>query len=66
VMAARRAAQDLLDVGAYQRGTNPLVDAAVDHQGAIDAFLQQGMDDRAASADSWNALASLTSRFGAI
>ena len=42
-----RPAQDLLDVGAYQRGTNPLVDAAVDHQGAIDAFLQQGMDERA-------------------
>ena len=50
VMAARRAAQDLLDVGAYQRGTNPLVDAAVEHQGAIDAFLQQGMDERADTA----------------
>ena len=44
----------------------PVHVAAVDHQGAIDAFLQQGMDDRAASADSWNALASLTSRFGGI
>src|SRR5690606_21295280 len=31
-MAARRAAQDLIDVGAYQRGANPLVDAAVDHE----------------------------------
>ena len=66
VMAARRAAQDLLDVGAYQRGTNPLVDAAVDHQGAIDSFLQQGMDDRARSADSWAALSQLTSRFGGV
>jgi flagellum-specific ATP synthase len=64
VMAARRAAQDLLDVGAYQRGTNPLVDAAVDHQGSIDAFLQQSMDDQAPSAESWGRLAQLTARLG--
>jgi flagellum-specific ATP synthase len=64
VMAARRAAQDLLDVGAYQRGTNPLVDAAVDHQGAIDQFLQQGMGDRADASDSWRRLQSLTDMFG--
>ena len=38
VLAARNAAQDLLDVGAYQPGTNPLVDAAVTHQGAINDF----------------------------
>ena len=64
VMAARRAAQDLLDVGAYQRGANPLVDAAVNNQAAIDAFLQQGMDERSTSADSWNRLEQLTSRLG--
>jgi len=64
VMAARKAAQDLLDVGAYQRGTNPLVDAAVDHQGAIDAFLQQGMDERATAHDSWQRLVQLTTRLG--
>ncbi|WP_370544921.1 FliI/YscN family ATPase [Frigoribacterium sp. VKM Ac-2530] len=64
VMAARRAAQDLLDVGAYQRGTNPLVDAAVEHQGSIDAFLQQGMDERADTAASWAGLAQLTARLG--
>ena len=32
VMAARKAAQDLIDVGAYQAGTNPLVDAALAHE----------------------------------
>ena len=56
VMAARRSAQDLLDVGAYQRGTNPLVDAAVDHERAIDGFLRQGMDERATAPASWQAL----------
>ncbi|GGK90372.1 flagellar protein export ATPase FliI [Curtobacterium luteum] len=64
VMAARRAAQDLLDVGAYQRGTNPLVDAAVDHQHAIDAFLRQGMDERATAVGSWDALAGLVRTLG--
>lgn len=64
VMAARQGAQDLLDVGAYQRGTNPLVDAAVDHRGAIEAFLQQGMGERADAASSWHALETLVARLG--
>ncbi|PCN47609.1 EscN/YscN/HrcN family type III secretion system ATPase [Curtobacterium sp. 'Ferrero'] len=64
VMAARRAAQDLLDVGAYQRGTNPLVDAAVDHQDAIDAFLRQGMAERATAPESWAALDRLVRTLG--
>ncbi|GAA3291229.1 FliI/YscN family ATPase [Arthrobacter citreus] len=53
VLAARRAAQDLLDVGAYQRGSNPMVDAAVDHQDAINNFLQQGMDEQAPADAAW-------------
>jgi len=59
VLAARRAAQDLLDVGAYQRGTNPLVDAAVDHEAAIAAFLRQRMDDQSLQSDAWQSLARL-------
>ncbi len=59
-MAARRAAQDLLDVGAYQRGSNPLVDAAVDHEAAINAFLQQSMDHQVPAAQSWQQLKQLT------
>lgn len=53
VLAARRAAQDLLDVGAYQRGSNPLVDAAVDHQEDINRFLQQGMDEQTPADAAW-------------
>jgi flagellum-specific ATP synthase len=64
VLAARRAAQDLLDVGAYRRGTNPLVDAAVDHEGAINAFLQQRMDDQMPSSQAWEQLTSLTRMLG--
>lgn len=62
VIAARRAAQDLLDVGAYQRGANPLVDAAVDNEAEIDAFLTQRIGDDAPAGDSWASLAQLVAR----
>ena len=45
VLAARRAANDLIDIGAYRAGANPLVDAALAHQDAIDGFLRQRRDD---------------------
>ncbi|WP_166878196.1 FliI/YscN family ATPase [Salinibacterium sp. ZJ450] len=63
-LAARRAAQDLLDVGAYQRGSNPLVDAAVDHETAINAFLQQRMDDQTPTHKAWDSLARLALTLG--
>jgi len=66
VMAARQTAQDLLDVGAYRAGTNPLVDAAVDNAPAISAFLQQRMDDQTPSEQAWAQLTRLTRAFGAV
>jgi flagellum-specific ATP synthase len=62
VMAARRAAQDLLDVGAYQRGANPLVDAGVDHEAEINAFLTQRIGQGTTAAESWSALSGLVAR----
>jgi len=64
-LAARKAAQDLLDVGAYQPGANPLVDAAVDNEEAINAFLQQRMDDQSTAASAWNQLTHLVQKWGA-
>ncbi|TFD51409.1 FliI/YscN family ATPase [Cryobacterium sp. Hh11] len=64
VLAARSNAQDLLDVGAYQPGTNPLVDAAVMHESAINAFLQQRMDDQTPAAIAWDRLGQLTGILG--
>lgn len=64
VLAARRAAQDLIDVGAYTRGANPLVDAALDHSGEIEAFLTQRIDDRTAADDAWAVLTRLTTSLG--
>ncbi|MCG2798587.1 MAG: FliI/YscN family ATPase [Cellulomonas sp.] len=59
VMAARRQAADLLDVGAYVTGSNPLVDTAVAHGDAINAFLRQGIDEPAPAAQSWQHLNAL-------
>jgi flagellum-specific ATP synthase len=64
VMAARRAVQDLLDVGAYQRGSNPLADAAVDNEAAINRFLQQRLEEPVPSAHSWAELHSLLRNMG--
>ncbi|MFU8947267.1 FliI/YscN family ATPase [Mycetocola zhadangensis] len=64
VLAAKRNAQDLIDVGAYQRGTNPLVDAALDHDGAIQTFLQQRMDDQTPADQTWAHLARLNNLLG--
>ncbi|WP_062517570.1 FliI/YscN family ATPase [Demequina gelatinilytica] len=64
VLAARRRAQDLLDVGAYAAGTNPLVDAAVAHASAIDAFLQQPVDQPVGADEAWARLAALLTQMG--
>ncbi|MFN3865160.1 MAG: FliI/YscN family ATPase [Demequina sp.] len=64
VLAARRRAQDLLDVGAYAAGSDALVDAAVAHSGAIDAFLTQDLGSPEMAADSWERLARLISQLG--
>jgi len=44
-MAAYRDKEDLIAIGAYQPGTDPVVDEAVSKRVAIDAFLQQTVDD---------------------
>lgn len=64
VLAARKNAQDLIDVGAYKTGTNPLVDAALAHEDAINAFLQQRMDDQTPAPEAWKSLEQLTHLLG--
>ena len=59
VLAARAEVADLVDVGAYVAGSNPLVDTALAHAGAIEAFLRQGMDEQAPADESWTRLAEL-------
>ncbi|MCL2454518.1 MAG: FliI/YscN family ATPase [Micrococcales bacterium] len=59
VMAARKAVADLIAVGAYVAGSNPLVDKAIEHAGAIDGFLRQAADEPSLASDSWTRLAGL-------
>ena len=61
LLAARREAQDLIEIGAYVAGTNQAVDRAVYLQQAIDIFLRQATDDLTPIDLSWNALQQVVS-----
>jgi flagellum-specific ATP synthase len=63
-LAARREMQDLIDVGAYAAGTNPLVDAAIRCASDIDEFLRQDVTTVAPIVESWQRLAVLADRLG--
>lgn len=56
LMAARRDAKDLIDIGAYVPGSNPLVDRALRQSEQIDGFLKQDMEDLTPAPASWAAL----------
>jgi flagellum-specific ATP synthase len=47
LLGAYREAEELIQIGAYAKGSNPDVDAAVALRPAIDAFLRQRSDERA-------------------
>jgi flagellum-specific ATP synthase len=44
-LAALREKEDLIAIGAYQRGGDPLVDAALEHRPQIEAFLRQAVSE---------------------
>ena len=45
LLSAYRDGRDLVDVGAYQRGMNPVLDEALERMPAIQALLRQDVDD---------------------
>ncbi|MCX6138827.1 MAG: flagellar protein export ATPase FliI [Ignavibacteriales bacterium] len=59
LMATFREAEDLINIGAYVKGSNPRIDKAIQHIEAIRAFLRQRSDERAEFADSMQRLYSL-------
>ena len=65
-MAAHRDAKELIDVGAYQPGANPEVDAAVANMPAINAFLRQDIHDITPAPEAWSQLQRLVSSFGGV
>lgn len=66
VLAARRAVNDLIDIGAYRAGANPLVDAALTHQEAIERFLRQPKHDLTPAEHAWQRLGGLVAPFGGL
>jgi flagellum-specific ATP synthase len=56
LMAAYRDTSDLIEIGAYVTGANPLVDRAVQCKGDIDNFLRQDRGHTADLAESWAGL----------
>jgi len=52
-------ARDLLAVGAYARGSDPMLDQAITLYPSMEHFLQQGIEERASTEDSLRALAAL-------
>lgn len=59
LLAAYREAKDLVEIGAYVPGTNPVVDKALERKDAMDRFLQQSVDERSDVTENWRALASI-------
>jgi flagellum-specific ATP synthase len=65
LLAAYRDAADLVEVGAYQPGSNPRVDRALRCQAAIQAVLRQDPNERSPLADTLARLARAVSSEGA-
>jgi len=58
-MAAYRDKADLIAIGAYQRGADPLTDAAIDARNPIDGFLRQSVTERSTAEQADSALTNL-------
>jgi flagellum-specific ATP synthase len=59
LMAAYRDAKDLIEIGAYVKGSNPVVDRSVQLRAAIEHFLRQDVTNIAPISESLAALAML-------
>ena len=57
LLAAYRDAKDLIEIGAYVAGANPLVDRAVELREAMDGFLRQDVNDATPAPEAWDWLA---------
>ena len=64
LLAAYRDAQDLIQVGAYAKGTDTVIDEAILRRDAIDAFLRQRVQDNADLPSTIEALATVLGEVG--
>jgi flagellum-specific ATP synthase len=61
-LASYREKEDLISIGAYQPGTDPLLDAAIALRPAMDGFLRQTIDDLTTADQADHALLSLAAQ----
>jgi flagellum-specific ATP synthase len=59
MLAAYRGVKELVEIGAYVSGSDPVADAAISRMMHIDRFLQQRMDEVSPTAQTWAELASI-------
>ncbi len=65
LLAAYRDHEDLISIGAYQRGSQKMVDAAIDMQDAIHQYLRQAVEQPATLADARQQLLALHAQYQA-
>ncbi|HXD66901.1 MAG TPA: FliI/YscN family ATPase [Solirubrobacteraceae bacterium] len=61
-LAAFREKEDLISIGAYQPGTDPVLDAAIALRPAMDGFLRQSIEDLTTADEADQALLSLAAQ----
>lgn len=66
LLAAHRDHEDLISIGAYRRGANKLVDAAIEMQDDLNGFLRQRVDQPSSIDDARQGLLALCQRAGSL
>ncbi|MFH1374448.1 MAG: FliI/YscN family ATPase [bacterium] len=56
LVSVYREAEDLINIGAYVKGSNPRIDRAISKIDAINAFFRQGIDEQAQYSESFEQL----------
>lgn len=62
LMATYRNSEDLINVGAYQKGTNPKIDRAIAFNEVINSFLKQEIEETHSFEDTQNKLIQITNK----
>lgn len=59
ILATYRKSEDLINIGAYAKGSNPKIDKAITMIDGLNAFLKQQVEDKVSLAESVNGLSAL-------
>lgn len=59
LLATYREAEDLINIGAYVKGSNPKIDESIKKNPELESFLKQGMEEADFTEDLWGKLKSI-------